>query len=96
MWEYYNFFSKLYNTYEIEWMQFYTVKITSQFKTRKMNTTELLGNGHQRIGELKQKFLMLTDSDLLLLENKQDEILERLHKKAHKVYGNKYKSFASA
>ena len=61
-----------------------------------MNTTELLGNRHQKLGELKQRFLMLTDSDLLLLENKQDEILQRLHKKAYKVYGEKYKSIASA
>jgi hypothetical protein len=96
MWEYYNFFSKLYNTYGFEWMQFYTVNIASQFKTQNMNTTELLGNGYQKIGELKQKFLMLTDSDLLLLESKQDDILERLHKKAHRVYGNKYKCIASA
>ena len=77
-------------------MQFYTVKITSQFKTRNMNTTELLGNRHQKLGELKQKFLMLTDSDLLLLEYKQDEILERLHKKAPKEYAAKQKCIASA
>lgn len=61
-----------------------------------MNAIELFGNGYQKIGELKQKFLLLTDSDLLLLENKQDEILERLHKKAYKLYKEKYKGIASA
>ena len=60
-----------------------------------MNTT-LKANQHQTISELKQKFLMLTDSDLLLLENKQDEILERLHKKGYNLYGGKSKAIAAA
>lgn len=50
-----------------------------------MISRDLLGNKHQKIGELKQKFLMLTDSDLLLLEDKQDEIFVKLHKKHTKT-----------
>jgi len=50
-----------------------------------METTELKGREYQKIGELKQIFLTLTDSDLLLLEEKQDEILNRLHKKAYRI-----------
>jgi len=61
-----------------------------------METTELKGRDYQKIGELKQIFLTLTDSDLLLLEDKQDEILSRLHKKAYRIYEEKHKSIASA
>lgn len=42
------------------------------------NTTELLGNWNETKGKLKQKFAMLTDSDVLLVEGKQDELIGRL------------------
>jgi uncharacterized protein YjbJ (UPF0337 family) len=42
------------------------------------NITELKGNWNQVSGKLKQKFAFLTDSDLLFLEGKQDELLGRL------------------
>jgi len=42
------------------------------------NLTELKGNWNQTKGKLKQKFAMLTDSDLLLVEGKQEEMLGRL------------------
>ena len=42
------------------------------------NTTELKGNWNETKGKLKQKFAMLTDNDLLLVEGKQDELLGRL------------------
>lgn len=42
------------------------------------NMTEPKGNWFQTKGKLKQKFAMLTDSDLLLVEGKQDEMLGRL------------------
>jgi uncharacterized protein YjbJ (UPF0337 family) len=42
------------------------------------NFTELKGNWNETKGKLKQKFAMLTDSDLLLVEGKQDEMLGRL------------------
>ena len=38
------------------------------------NTTQLQGNWNETKGKLKQKFAMLTDNDLLLLEGKQDEL----------------------
>jgi uncharacterized protein YjbJ (UPF0337 family) len=49
------------------------------------NTTELKGNWNEIKGKLKQKFAMLTDSDLLLLEGKQDELLGRLQVKLGKT-----------
>ncbi len=48
------------------------------------NTTELQGNWNETKGKLKQKFAMLTDNDLLLLEGKQDEMLGRLQTKLGK------------
>ena len=43
-----------------------------------MNTTALKGNWNQTKGKLKQKFAILTDSDLLFAEGKQEEMLGRL------------------
>jgi uncharacterized protein YjbJ (UPF0337 family) len=48
------------------------------------NTIELKGNWNETKGKLKQKFAILTDSDLLLLEGKQDELLGRLQVKLGK------------
>ena len=48
------------------------------------NTTELKGNWNETKGKLKQKFAMLTDNDLLLVEGKQDEMIGRLQKKLGK------------
>lgn len=45
------------------------------------NLTELKGNWKEIKGKLKQKFDMLTDSDLLFSEGKQDEMLGRLQTK---------------
>jgi uncharacterized protein YjbJ (UPF0337 family) len=42
------------------------------------NITQLKGNWNETKGKLKQKFALLTDSDLLLIEGKQDEMLGRL------------------
>jgi uncharacterized protein YjbJ (UPF0337 family) len=50
-----------------------------------MNTTELKGNWNQIKGKLKQKFATLTDSDLLLIEGKQNEMLGRLQTKLGKT-----------
>jgi uncharacterized protein YjbJ (UPF0337 family) len=49
------------------------------------NTTELTGNWNETKGKLKQKFAMLTDSDVLLIEGKQDEMLGRLQVKLGKT-----------
>jgi uncharacterized protein YjbJ (UPF0337 family) len=42
------------------------------------NLTELRGTWNETKGKLKQKFAILTDSDLLFVEGKQDELLGRL------------------
>jgi uncharacterized protein YjbJ (UPF0337 family) len=49
------------------------------------NITELKGNWNETKGKLKQKFAMLTDSDLLFVEGKQDELLGRLQAKLGKT-----------
>ena len=49
------------------------------------NTTELKGEWNEMKGKLKQKFAMLTDSDLLLIEGKQDEMIGRLQIKLGKT-----------
>lgn len=49
------------------------------------NLTELKGNWNETKGKLKQKFAMLTDNDLLLVEGKQDEMLGRLQAKLGKT-----------
>jgi uncharacterized protein YjbJ (UPF0337 family) len=43
-----------------------------------INLTGLKGNWLEIKGKLKQKFAALTDSDLLLIEGKQEELLGRL------------------
>jgi uncharacterized protein YjbJ (UPF0337 family) len=49
------------------------------------NLTELKGNWNETKGKLKQQFAMLTDSDVLLVEGKQDEMLGRLQIKLGKT-----------
>ena len=49
------------------------------------NLTELKGNWNETKGKLKQKFALLTDSDVLLEEGKQDELLGRLQIKLGKT-----------
>jgi uncharacterized protein YjbJ (UPF0337 family) len=49
------------------------------------NVTALKGNWNEIKGKLKQKCAMLTDSDLLFLEGKQDELLDRLRTKLGKT-----------
>lgn len=49
------------------------------------NLIELKGGWNETKGKLKQKFAILTDSDVLLVEGKQDELLGRLQKKLGKT-----------
>lgn len=42
------------------------------------NTNELQGTWNETKGKLKQKFVQLTDNDVLLLEGKHGELVERL------------------
>ncbi len=50
-----------------------------------MTNLELKGNWNELKGKLKQKFAILTDSDVLLAEGKQDEMLGRLEIKLGKT-----------
>lgn len=50
-----------------------------------MNLTELKGNWNETKGKLKQKFAILSDSDLLLAEGKQEELIGRLQIKLGKT-----------
>ncbi len=49
------------------------------------NLTELKGDWNETKGKLKQKFALLTDNDVLLVEGKQDEMLGRLQAKLGKT-----------
>ena len=49
------------------------------------NLIELKGDWNETKGKLKQKFALLTDSDMLLIEGKQDEMLGRLQIKLGKT-----------
>lgn len=50
-----------------------------------MNTTEVEGNWNEIKGKLKQKFAVLTDNDLQLVEGKKDELYGRLQVKLGKT-----------
>jgi len=49
------------------------------------NVTEYKGNWNEQKGKLKQKFAILTDNDLLLVDGKKDEMLGRLQIKLGKT-----------
>lgn len=49
-----------------------------------MNKLELEGSWNEVKGKLKQKFANLTDSDVLLVEGKKEELLGRLQIKLGK------------
>ena len=49
------------------------------------NMTEFDGNWNAIKGRLKQKFSVFTDDDLLLIDGKKDEIIERLQIKVGKT-----------
>ena len=50
-----------------------------------MNSTELKGNWNEKKGKLRQRFAVLTDNDLMLLEGKQEELFGRLQIKLGKT-----------
>ena len=49
-----------------------------------MNNIEFLGNWNEQKGKLKQKFAVLTDNDLMLVDGKKDELFGRLQVKLGK------------
>lgn len=50
-----------------------------------MNTTEVKGNWNELKGKLKQKFAVLTDDDLMLVEGKKEEMYGKLQVKLGKT-----------
>jgi uncharacterized protein YjbJ (UPF0337 family) len=58
------------------------------------NITEFKGSWKEIKGKLKQKFAMLTDSDLLFAEGKQDEMLGRLQTKLGRTKAEIHKIIA--
>jgi uncharacterized protein YjbJ (UPF0337 family) len=55
------------------------------------NTTELMGNWNETKGKLKQKFALLTDNDVMMVEGKHDEMLGRLQIRLGKTKEEIYK-----
>ena len=60
------------------------MKMFSQLKKMKMNTTEIKENWEEQKRKLKQKFAALTDGDLLFVKGKREEMLVKLQKKLGK------------
>ena len=56
------------------------------------SSSSLKGNWNELKGKLKQKFAMLTDDDLLLVEGKEDELWGRLQKKLGKTKDDIHKA----
>ncbi len=58
------------------------------------NLAEFNGNWNETKGKLKQRFAMLTDNDVLLVEGKQDELIGRLQIKLGKTKEEMHKIIA--
>ncbi|WP_309641161.1 CsbD family protein [Flavobacterium sp.] len=50
-----------------------------------MNTTEAIGTWEEMKGKMKQQFAKLTDSDLLFIDGKKEEMMGRLEIKLGKT-----------
>lgn len=59
------------------------------------NLTELKGNWNETKGKLKQKFAILTDEDLLLVEGKQNEMIGKIQVKLGKTKNEIHKLIAN-
>ena len=86
---------ELYNINRQEDIHLCRVKILSPLELKDMNTSELKGNWEEQKGKLKQKFAILTDNDLLLLNGKKEELLGRLQVKLGKSKEELQKIIAS-
>jgi uncharacterized protein YjbJ (UPF0337 family) len=49
-----------------------------------MNITEIKGNWNEKKGKLMQKYAILTENDLLLVEGKEEELFGKLQIKLGK------------
>ena len=63
----------------------FVAKIHSQYKIKKMNTTEVKGNWNEQKGKLKQKFASLTDNDLMFEKGKKEEMMGKIQIKLGKT-----------
>jgi len=84
MCEYCNSFMELCKEHSLCKAHLCVVKILSLLEIDEMNTTELNGNWNEQKAKLKQKFAVLTDNDLMLLEGKKEELLGKLQIKLGK------------
>jgi uncharacterized protein YjbJ (UPF0337 family) len=50
-----------------------------------MNTLEIKGEWAVAMAKLKQKYAILTDNDLMLIEGKKDEVLGKIQAKLGKT-----------
>lgn len=66
-----------------------------QHKKTMTNLTELKGNWNETKGKLKQKFAILTDDDLLLVQGKQNELVGKLQVKLGKTKEEIHKIIAN-
>jgi uncharacterized protein YjbJ (UPF0337 family) len=87
MCELYNLFKKLCNKLKNKepHLCYDKIKFTKKIKRVMKKITELKVNWNETKVKLKQKFVLLTDSDLLLTEGKQDDMLKRLQVKLGKT-----------
>ena len=60
-----------------------------------MNTTELKGTWKKRKGELKQKFAILTDNDLMFEDGEQEEMFRKLQIRLGKTKEELHKILAA-
>ena len=60
-----------------------------------MNTTIVQGNWDDQKSRLKLKFAKLTDNDLLFVEGKKEEMIEKLRIKLGKTKEELYKIIAA-
>ena len=58
------------------------MKIHSQLKTKKMNTTQVIENWNVQKGKLHQQFAILTDIDLKF-EDSKNEYIKSIYKNAN-------------
>lgn len=59
--------------------------IVEKFNNKNMNNKELKGSWDEQKSKLKKTFAILTDSDLLFIEGKKDEMLGKIQVKLGKT-----------
>jgi uncharacterized protein YjbJ (UPF0337 family) len=84
--KYYNSLREFYNSFSRYLPHLcIVVEIHSQLILNKMNTAEVYRNWEEQKGKLKQKFVALTDNDLLFAEGRKEEMLGKIQIKLGKT-----------